>query len=207
MSFFSRLFKDKRGDEIKSLAYHLDMQYTKRDRYGLKKLLGQFQLFREGGGRKITNLLKKEDEWLQSKVAVFDYQYTISTGKSSQTFYQTVFFIQSKKLSLPQFLIKPEHFFHRVGKFLKLTQDIEFEEHPEFSKKFLIQGDEASLVKDALPDELARFFTIEKKWSLEGMNYFLIFYQKHKRLPPESIGDFYKKGMKIYEWLQENKEI
>ncbi|MBT8218920.1 MAG: hypothetical protein KJP00_03810 [Bacteroidia bacterium] len=201
MSFLSRLFKNKRGEQIKALAFPLGMKYSEKDEFGLIKLMGDFQLFKTGYSKKIKNILRKKDDWLQSDIAIFDYQYTVSTGKSSVTYKQTVFFINSKDLALPQFLLKPEHFFHRIGKFLNLTQDIEFETYPEFSKKYLVQGEVPSMVKDMVPEELATFFSVEKKWSLEGIHYYLIFYALHKQLPPETIEEFYKKGLKIVKLL------
>lgn len=205
MAFLSKLFSSSRGEEIKALAPPLNMVYRKQDHYGLVKLLGGFQLFRSGSFKKITHILSREDEWLRQKTAIFDYQYTVQAGKTPVTFFQTVFFIESKDLALPQFLMKPEHFFHRIGKFMNLTHDIEFEAYPAFSEKYLVQGEIPALVKASVPEELARFFTIENKWSLEGINYHLIFYQKHKRLPPETIREFYQKGMQIAEWLKHNE--
>lgn len=202
MALFSKSAK-KRTADMSKLAFQLDMQFHDKEDYGLKNLLKQFQLFKMGHSRKVRNLMIKEDSWLDSQIAVFDYQYTIQAGNTPVIYYQTVFFTQSKKLSLPQFLIRPEKFFDKVGKFFNRTQDIEYEENPEFSKQFLIQGEEESLVKETITEDLAHFFTIEKKWHLEGMNYFLVFYQHNKKLKPEVIEDFYKKGMKLFDWLKE----
>ncbi|MCB0636759.1 MAG: hypothetical protein KDC54_09095, partial [Lewinella sp.] len=87
-------------------------------------------------------------------------------------------------------------------KFLGLTQDIEYTAHQRFSDKYLIQGDDPELVADMIPDALARYFSVEGTWSLEGIGYYLIFYHKSNRLPPQQIKRFYRKGMEIVNWLR-----
>ena len=206
MSFLSNLFGNRRRQEIEQLASSLNMKYSRKDEFGLVKLMGDFQLFQQGYGRKITNILRNTDDMLETDTAVFDYQYTVSTGKSSVTYVTTVFFVNSKRLGLPQFLMKPEHFFHRVGKYLNFTQDIEIEEFPKFSDAYLVQGEFPSMINEMVNPPMARFFTIEKKWSLEGINYYFVFYQKHKKLPPDQIKGFVAKGTQIFEWLKGNGE-
>lgn len=191
----------KRAEQLSKLASKLEMKFYDKDEFGLRKRLGQFHLFRSNGTKKITNFFLKEDVWKSSKVAVFDLEI-MADDETMTEFNQTVFFVESKELSLPEFFIRPEEFFDKVGKFLRLTSEIEFEEHPEFCKNYWVEGEEESLVKKMVTDDFARFFSIEKNWQLEGMNYFMIFYQKGKLLKPEAIEDFYKKGIQLFEELK-----
>ena len=191
----------KRAEQLSKLASKLEMKFYDKDEFGLRKRLGQFHLFRSNGTKKITNFFLKEDVWKSSKVAVFDLEI-MADDETMTEFNQTVFFVESKELSLPEFFIRPEEFFDKVGKFLRLTSEIEFEEHPEFCKNYWVEGEEESLVKKMVTDDFARFFSIEKNWQLEGMNYFMIFYQKGKLLKPEAIEDFYQKGIQLFEELK-----
>ena len=201
MNAIQRLFDGNRSQEIEALANKLGLRYTKKDEFGLIKQLGDFRLFQKGSFRRINYLLR-DSRNLDFKTAVFDYRYTISSGKHSRTYLQTVFFVESTSLALPRFLLKPENFLHRIGKYLNLTQDIEVDAYPEFSDNYLVQGEIPDLVKDMIPEELARFFMVDKKWSLEGLNYYLIFYQNNKRLSPTEIEHFYQKGLGIVEMLK-----
>ena len=131
---------------------------------------------------------------------IFDYRYTVSTGKSSQTFKQTVFFINSKRLAMPEMLMKPEHFFHRLGNWLGLQQDIDFEEHKVFSENYLLQGEDEPQVRSTMDKkEVIRFFTIEKEWHLESVGYFMIFYQHDRLIPPHEIKHLHARGMMLFE--------
>lgn len=194
-----------RAAAMKTVASHLGMSYRAKDEYGTRKLLGDFQLFRRGGRKKVTNLMKKKETDFDLETNIFDYQYTVSTGNSAATFRQTVFFVQSKQLALPQFLLKPEHFFHRIGTYLGM-QDIDFVDHPKFSRQYLLQGEDEDLIRQKLTEDFRTYFTVEKNWTLEGLNYFLIFYRNKKRIPPEDLPEFYRKGKEIYNLLFE-KEV
>jgi len=50
-------------------------------------------------------------------------------------------------------------------------------------------------------EDVLHFFTIEKEWSLEGLNYFLIFYKADYLMAEEELVDFYHKGNEIVNLL------
>jgi hypothetical protein len=190
-----------RGHELENVAYRLGMEYQYGEEWGIMPYLQDFNLFRIGRGRKITHMLYTQDEWLESRVFVFDYVYR--SGKNRRKHYQTVFFVESKDLGLPQFFLKPEHFFHQVGELLGLTQDIDFEEHPEFSKRYWLKGDDEDYIRHTFNKKVRHFFTVEKNWSLEGINYYMIFYKRGRLLPAKDIKEFYEKGMALVKMLSQ----
>lgn len=192
---------NNRSAQLERIAFELGMHYQPKDDWGLLNLLEDFHLFRRGGRKRIEHLMHQRDGMLESDIHIFDYRYTISTGKSSHTYKQTVFFMHSKKLGLPQFLMKPEHFFNKVGEWLNLSKDIDFEEYPKFSDQYWLKSDNEDYLRASVKDDFLKFFSIERDWHLEGINYYLVFYKKSKLLTPPQIKDFYKKGMKICEML------
>jgi hypothetical protein len=204
MSFFSNLF-NKRRNEIRKMADDLDMDFYNSDEYGLVDYLEGFKIFSEGRRKSIKNMLIRVDGTLDLDIRIFDYQFVVGGGNSTHVFKQTIFYLHSKKLSLPQFLLKPEHFFHKIGHFLGMPQDINFEAFPEFSKQYLLKGENEEEVRATLNDDVLHFFTVEKNWSLEGHNNTLLFYKKGKRQSPETIKDFYNKGLLIYKMLINEK--
>ncbi len=169
----------------------------------MKALLRDFELFQKGSRRRITNIMSKTTELMEEKINIFDYQYTIKSKKSSTTFYQTVFFLQSKELGLPEMLIYPERFFHKIGSWLRLQQDIDFEQWPEFSDKFLVQG-EAWRVRRLMNEEITKFFLMDWHWCLESLGYYLILYRKRALAEPSSIKLLYQKGMSLLENLKKH---
>lgn len=189
-----------RPTQLKNIALQLEMKFSPDDDWGLFSLLKDFQLFRRGHSRKITNLLYRQAGMLETEIHIFDYRYVISTNNSWRVFKQTVFFVHSKKLGLPQFLLRPENFFHKIGQLLGM-QDIDFEAYPKFSNQYLLRGDDEEYIRASFPDAALQFFTVEKNWSLEGLNYYLILYQKNRLLLPSQIVDFYRKGMYLHDIL------
>jgi hypothetical protein len=202
MSILSKAKLRERTEQLRAVAFELEMDFEEKDEFGMIALLRDFKLFKIGGSKKITNILSKTSGLMEEKINVFDYRYTVSTGKSSHTFHQSVFFIQSKQLAMPQMLLKPENFFHKIGAWLGM-QDIDFEEHPEFSDRYLLQGEDEERIRRTMSNEtVMRFFTVEKNWSLESIGFYLVLYQERKLIDPGHFKTLYGKGMKLYEQLK-----
>lgn len=174
------------------------MSFSEEDEYGLLGLLEDFQLFNAGRRQKISNILRKEDSFGDFDLRIFDFEYT--RGKK-RVHRQSVFFVQSKELSLPQLLMKPESIFLKIGKLLGV-QDINFEEHPEFSKSYLLQGEDEELIRNVMDERVLKFFSVEKGWYVEGIGYYLIVYKRYKLLGPRSLTRFYQKGLDIHQLLK-----
>lgn len=202
MSFWQNYFQ-KRSNSLLELANELDWDFSRKDEYGLISLMRDFKLFRRGHSRKIKNIISYQDEGLDIDVQVFDYQYTISAGNSHRRVSQSVFFVQSKTLELPQFYLRPEDFFQKIAKFFG-RQDINFESHPEFSDQYLLQSTDEERLRKTLNQDLLHFFSIEKKWSLEGIGYYLILYRNNKRFKPQELKTLIDKGHAIFDMLSNN---
>lgn len=200
-----KAWMNRRTEEMKETATMLGMDYQEKDEYGMLSLLKDFKLFKKGTSKRINHIIRSKELVEDLDISIFDYRYTISTGKSSHTYKQTVFFVQSKKLELPEFYMKPEHFFHKVAAYLG-WEDIDFETHPTFSDQYHLKGEDEDSIRRMMNEEVLHFFTIEKEWSLEGIGYFLIFYRNKKLLSKEAIQDFCEKGIHITQFLKTEKE-
>ena len=83
------------------------MDYDAEDEFGLYSLLRGFKLFKRGTRRKITHQLSSTKD-LDTKSYIFDYQYKIGNKNNRKHRKQTVLFLNSKKLGLPEFSMEPE---------------------------------------------------------------------------------------------------
>lgn len=77
--------------------------------------------------------------------SAFQYDYTISTGKSSAT-YRHAMILWSSSHALPQFTLGPETFFTRIGEVLGFS-DIDFSDDPAFSNAYRLKGWEETSVR------------------------------------------------------------
>lgn len=109
MSSWKKIFAldDHRTDEIKSKAALLNMNYSEKDEYGILNQLKEFKLIKDHGGE-IYNVLSNHDPI--SKHYFFDYKYTVSTGKSSITFKQSVNFLIARLFQFQSFICDLKNF-------------------------------------------------------------------------------------------------
>lgn len=192
---------ESRSRAFEKLAHELKMSYAPTEEWGLHNLLKDFELFRRGHSKKITNLLRTRTPLLHTDIQIFDYKFTIQAGNTPVKRQQTVFFIDSKRLGLPYFYMKPETFLEKIETWLRLQRDINFESHPKFSSQYLLKGEDEDYIRATFTDEVLRFFTIEKGWTLEGVNYFLILYKYKQVLSPKEIKRLYRKGKQVADML------
>lgn len=174
----------RREEEFRACANALDWTFKPADESGMINWLRDFKLFSVGMRHRIMPMIiTREDEL--AFTTLFDYSYTISNGKTSVTYRQTVYFRYSKALALPAFVMVPEKWYHRIGTFFGM-QDIDFVEYPEFSQNYLLRGSDEDYIRYHFHHpEMIRFFDQQGFYSLEGSNYLMIFYVHNVVLPQE----------------------
>ncbi|MBK7466340.1 MAG: hypothetical protein IPJ43_05700 [Saprospiraceae bacterium] len=197
MSSWKKIFAldDHRTDEIKSKAALLNMNYSEKDEYGILNQLKEFKLIKDHGGE-IYNVLSNHDPI--SKHYFFDYKYTVSTGKSSTTFKQSVNFFNCKALSIPEFHLRPEEFYDKFLTWLGFP-DINFESHTEFSHKYKLTGEYKDVIKYYFHKDILDLLSSHALFHMEGMNYYLILYHHNYLLPSKMIPSFVHLSTLIYE--------
>lgn len=193
---------------LKRLALDLGMEFEENDAMHDLALLRHFRCYRQTNrSRKVFHVLKKKHALLDHVLQVFDLRWTVSTGKSSRTFYQTMFFIRSQSLALPDFYLRPEHFLHRIGAWLGM-QDIDFVEYPEFSHHNVLKGEDEDLVRQlVVKPQLAGMFRLNREWFVEGLGYYLVLYKQRRLLTPEEIKDLITRGVELYQMLRTEESV
>lgn len=190
-----------RQRNLMDLAHKLQFSFRETDEYGLLEQLGDFRLFQEGRKREITRILRQQDEMMAFDISIFDYTFQPWTSSSrSSTRYQTVFFLRSGQLGLPELQLQPETLAHKLGELLGMT-DIDFVRYPKFSGQYRLTGTDEAYIRHHFTDEVLHYFTENKGWSMEGLGFYLIFYRKGVLIPSAEIEQFYLRGMQIFRLL------
>ena len=133
------------------------------------------------------------------EVAAFDYDYTVHSGgmdSSSTTYHQSVLFFRSRNLNLPEFVMRPEGVFHKIGGVFGY-QDIDFKSHSIFSSKYLLRGCDESEIRMAFNSELLGILGSKQKINVEGHGDQLIFYRHKKLLKPDKMEAFMEEGLQL----------
>ena len=192
------LSEKKRSQQLSAIAASLKLSFSQKNNSALFDRINKLHLFSVGYSKKIKNLM--EGEANNTELAIFDYQYTTGGGESSRTYRQSVFCIWSPKLYLPQFSMRPEGIFHKIGGAFGY-QDIDFDSHPEFSKKYLLRGDNEASIRQLFNKKLLTNIESQQKISIEGGDNQLVFYKK--RIKPDDIESFMDEGFRFFKLFLE----
>ena len=145
-----------------------------------------FNLFSRGRGKKVSNIIEGVTD--EVRICIFDYEFTTGHGKSQRTNRQTVASLSSPQLSCPEFSMRPEGFFDRVGGLIGM-QDIDFDSHPEFSKSFVLKGPDEERVRAFFQPPVLEFFETQSGVSVEGYHNMVCFYRAGKIVKADDIKD------------------
>ena len=190
-----------RNKTFSNLAAAHGFSFHRSDNYGLASQLQDFQLFRAGRSRSIDRILRKQDGLMEFDISIFDYSYRRWTGSGQQNrVHQTVFFLQSASLSLPELYMKPETLTHKLGELFGFP-DIDFVRFPKFSGQYRLTGEDETYIRHHFTDEVLTFFTEHRGWTMEGLGFYLLFYRKGMLVPPAEIEAFYRRGQEVYRLL------
>lgn len=191
----SYFLERRRTENMKLAAADLGLAFHPTGDPDLVAELADLHLFSQGRAKKIKNMLHGETGAVD--VAVFDFQYTTGSGKHQHTSHQTVAYFRSPSLDLPQFVLRPENLFHRIGAVFGY-QDINFESHPRFSSQSLLRGTSELQLRRLFTDEILSFYESQKGLSTEASGRRLIFYRAGKRVSPDQLRSFFEEAFNVY---------
>ena len=146
--------------------------------------LDRFTLFGQGHGKQVKNFMYGDAQGI--KAAAFDYVYITGSGKHRQTHYQTVIYLEPANLKLPFFSLRPENFIDKMmGAFG--YQDIDFGQRPEFSRQYILRGQDELAIRQTFDDRLLAFFENYAVTSVDAGGNQLFVFRAGYRIPPHEI--------------------
>lgn len=193
--FVTQHYEKVRREALENFAQELSLDFHPLGHPPLLEKIQDFKLFNSGHSRKMTNLILGETDVLN--VAIFDYRYTTGSGKNQQTHYQTVVAMEAPDLQIPSFTLRPESLFDWFGSVLGL-QDIDFDDHPEFSNAFVLKSENETAVRNFFDRELLDFFAERKGITFEGGPGKFIYFKGGKTTKPEEMRSYLEEGYSVY---------
>lgn len=166
-----------------------------------------FPLFNKGQNRTMSNVIKTKTD--NVKMTFFEYSYVVSSGggyggsshSSSTAFTHAVVAFEHDSMSLPKFTLRPEGIFDRLGEAIgwEGSRDIDFDQHLEFSKSFVLNGDDEPAIRNFFDREKLDFFVQRKEACVEAVGSLLIYIRPFPDpLKPKQIGDFFNEGYSVF---------
>ena len=179
---------------LNALATEIGLDFLPAQDDALLAKMQVFSLFNKGRSPEIKNVMKTKTD--NVKMTLFDYAYTTGGGEHSRRVSQTIVTLEHDSLSLPKFTLSPEGLFSKIGAAIGF-QDIDFDEHPEFSKSFVLKGEDEPAIRKFFDREKIEFFAQRKESYIETAHSFFI-YTRGGRKKPEQIREFLKEGYSVY---------
>lgn len=119
--------------------------------------------------------------------AIFLADVRVGSGKNSYS--QTVACFHLSDRRLPAFELSPESWAYKLAQAFGY-KDIDFESSPEFSKSYLLRGEDEAAVRELFRADLLHFFTGEKGWTVQGAGEWLCVYRFARTLSPKDVRSF-----------------
>lgn len=164
--------------------------------------LERFALFDQGHSKQIKNFMYGEASGV--KAAVFDYSYVTGSGKHRHTHYQSVVYLEPPYLHLPFFSLRPEGFMHKVFQAFGY-QDIDFGQRPEFSKQYILRGQDEQAIRQTFNDGLLAFYEGYGGTCSDGGGNQLFVYRGGYRFEPGEIQSYVGLGLQVMNLFPRNQ--
>lgn len=184
----------RRREALSGLAMRLGLHFEATTQQLPGEEYGPLPLFTRGYSKCAKNVLRSSTG--DAPLALFDYQYTIGSGKNSSTHNQTVAVFRLSGKTLPWFTMAPEHIFHKLGAIFGY-HDIDFTNQEEFSRAYFLRGKDEQAIRALFQPPVLAFFARHPGWMVEGGSDHLLLYRSGKRIKPDQTRQFLDETSRI----------
>lgn len=149
----------KRQKSLQVIAEELCWQYQPFQQEEIIDLQ-KFGYFKTRQIKKVSNVLSKEN------CKLFDVEFHEGELFAKQIIKATMFYISLDKI-IPEFTLDKEGIFEYIYHFAGF-EDIDFDNHPDFSKRFFLLGKNKEAIKKFFTDELILFIESNDYYHIEA---------------------------------------
>ncbi len=187
-----------RQKRLRNLATKEDYQYTSQMDWNTV-YLQKFHFFEIRPIEGKSNSLKGVYEELDVSWEIADVTFNEGQAFTAETFNTTLMVLKLNK-EIPVFTMEKEGVFERIfDRVMAFTgyKDIDFEMYPDFSKKFLLTGNNESEIRSFFTDEIIRFFENHHIYHLESNGEALLIFNKIKLARTDETLEFINYGKEL----------
>lgn len=182
--FYNRKKERERTEQLRAAAGQLAWNFAEVAPLNMIAGLERFTLFNQGHNKEIKNFMYGEANGV--KAAVFDYTYVTGSGKHRQIHNQSAVYLEPANFHLPYFSLRPEGFLTKIFQAFGY-QDIDFGQRPEFSKQYLLRGQDELAIRQTFDDRLLAFFESYPGICVDGGGNQLIVFRTGSRFQSNEI--------------------
>jgi hypothetical protein len=187
---------------IESAASELGLSVQPEGDSELEEELSSFPLFNHRRDPELRNLIVAELP--EVSLRIFDYKYEVRRDGPREHVWQTVVAVQSPELQIPTFHLYPQGVFSRIGSALG-GQDIDFDDHPEFSKAFVLKSEAENETREFFDEPLLDFFAQHPDITFEARPGTALYFRSRKRIEPTAtaLRNFMEEGLQAFRAVRE----
>jgi hypothetical protein len=156
--------------------------------------VGGFPLCNLGRSRRWRNVMTGKTA--DRDAVVGEYEYVIGSGKGRHDYRQTVAIFPGGASGLPDFTLAPENFFHKIGQVFGY-QDIDFETSEEFSKHYLLRGQDEAAIRRAFNSAVLAWFGQNGGWSVQTSGGSVAVFRSERKCKPAEVPVFLADALRI----------
>ncbi len=183
--------KKQHTDALRTIAHGLNLKFDPEGHPELHESLKRFHLATLGPYSTMTNLMYGQRDG--TDIAIFEYEYP--QGKNN-TIRQTVIWMQRRGTRMTEFSLRPEGVWNQLGGWTG-HGDINFTSHPDFSRDYLLRGDDEEAIRELFTDELLNFYERHSDLITEGEGNKLLFYREGVLVKPENLRTFLDEALTV----------
>ena len=187
-----------RQKRLRNLATKNDYQYNSQMDWNTI-YLKKFHFFEIRPIEGKSNTLRGIYEDLNVSWEIADVTFNEGQAFTAETFNTTLMVLKLNK-KIPVFTLDKEGVFERIfDRVIAFTgyKDIDFELYPDFSKKFLLKGNNESEIRSFFTDEIIRFFENHQIYHLESNGEALLIFNKIKLARTDETLEFINYGKEL----------
>ncbi|MBT8294610.1 MAG: hypothetical protein KJN70_15190 [Eudoraea sp.] len=207
ISLYSSVAKlSPRQIRLQNLANEKDYQFTSQIDWDTT-YLRNFHFFQIRPIERKLNCLNGIYKDLNVSWEIADVTFSEGAAFTAETFNTTLMVLKLNK-KIPIFTMEKEGVLENIfDKVMAFTgyKDIDFKMYPDFSKKFLIMGNEESEIRSFFSDDIVRFFENHQIYHLESNGEALIIFDKIKLARTDETVAFINYGKELATLLDMKK--
>ncbi len=161
----------KRQKSLQKIGSELDWNYLPLQEDEIT-VLPTFGYFKTRHINKVYNILTN------NQCSLFDVEFSEGEMIAKQVIRASMFYIKLDK-EIPDFTLDKEGVFEYIYHFAGFN-DIEIDNHPDFSKRFYLSGKNQDKIKELFTDELVLFFESNPYYHIESSNHGLLILGKER---------------------------
>ena len=197
--------EERRTEALAIAADEMGLIFKPEGDDAFHQSLPEFPLFQIGRKQLLKNLILADTPEL--KMGLFDYCFTVGHGKHKKVRKLSVVVVRSADLHAPSCHLRPSIVFWDPIGALFGKQDVNFADHPEFSKAFVLKTDTEEETRAFFDQGLLDFFIKHADISFETREGAFLYFRQWKRIDPgvESLQDFLGEGYAVLQALQDRR--